>query len=223
MRRPVHRDRVDAGFSLIELLVGMTLLSVLAGTLLSMVLSLQKSTTDVTRNADLLHETQLAMERLVRELRQAGTIDAVELPTTPTAPTAITFFADFDNDGLRDLDASDPEVLSYRFVPSTRRLTLTIDDAAGTAITTPILATNVSGFGLELRSSLWQYDRSVPRDGVVTWAELDATPGVGNQNGVPDGPELTRIDSVVVTVSVADGARNQSYRTQVDFRNRNLS
>ncbi|MBA3742091.1 type II secretion system protein J [Sporichthya sp.] len=223
MRRPTRRGPADAGFSLIELLVGMTLLSVLAGTLLSMVLSLQKSTTDVTRNADLLHETQLAMERLVRELRQAGTIDAVELPTSPTAPTAITFFADFDNDGLRDLDASDPEVLSYRFVPSTRQLTLTIDDAAGNAITTPILATNVSGFGLELHSSLWQYDRSVPRDGVVTWAELDATPGVGNQNGIPDAPELTRIDSVVVTVSVADGARNQSYRTQVDFRNRNLS
>ncbi len=217
------RRPVDAGFTLIELLVGMVLLSVLAGTLLSMALSLQKSTTAATDNADLLHETQLAMERLVRELRQAGTIDEVELATSPTAPTAITFFADFDNDGLRDLDAFDPEVLSYRFVPSTGRLTLTIDDADGNAVTTPILATHVTGFALELHSSLWQYDRSVPRDGVVTWAELDATPGVGNQNGIADAPELSRIDSVVVTVSVADGARNQTYRTQVDFRNRNLS
>lgn len=221
--RGAPRNRTDSGFSLTELLVGMVLLSVLAGTLVSMALSLQRSTTDAARNADLLHETQLAMERLVRELRQAGTIDKVELPASPTAPTAITFFADFDNDGLRDLDASDPEVLSYRFLPSTGQLTLTINDAAGNAITTPILATNVTGFGLELHSSLWQYDRSVPRDGVVTWAELDATPGVGNQNGIADAPELSRVDSVVVSVSVAYGARNQTYRTQVDFRNRNLS
>ena len=221
--RAPRRRAPDAGFTLVELLVGMALLSVLAATLFSLVLSLQKSTTDATRNADLLHETQLAMERLVRELRQAGTIDEVELPASPTDPTAITFFADFDNDGHRDLDASDPEVLTYRFVPGTEQLTLTVDDADGNAITTPILATQVTGFDLDLRSSLWQYDRSLPPDGVVTWAELDATPGVGNQNGIADAPELSRVDSVVVTVSVADGARNQTYRTQVDFRNRNQS
>lgn len=214
-----RRQATDAGFSLIELLVGMTLLSLLGATLLSMALSLQKTTTDATRNADLLHETQLAMERIVRELRQAGKIYEVELPASPTDATAITFFADFDNDGHEDLDAFDPEVLTYRFQPGTGQLTLTVDDADGNAITTPILATNVTDFDLDLRSSLWQYDRSVPPDGVVTWAELDATPGVGNQNGIPDAPELQRVDSVVLTVAVADGLRNQTYRTQVNFRN----
>lgn len=219
----MNRRARDAGFTMIELLVGMVLLSILGTTLMGMALSMQKSTLDSQRNSDLLHETQLAMERLVRELRQAGTIDEVELPTTPTSPSAITFFADFDNDGSRDLDASDPEVLTYRFTPSTGKLTLTVDDADGNAITTPILAGNVTGFGLELRTSLWQYDRSVPPDGIVTWAELDATPGVGDNDGVPDLAELKLIDSVVVTVSVADSGRNQTYRTQVDFRNRNQS
>lgn len=222
MRRPNRSPGVqDAGFTLIELLVGMGLLSILGTTLLSIALDLQKSTVAAGRNADLLHETQLAMERLVRELRQAGTIDSVALPATPTSPSAITFFADFDNDGLRDLDASDPEVLTYRFDPTTRRLTLTVDDAAGNAVTTPILATAVTAFGLELHSSLWQYDRDA--DGLVTWAELDVTPGVGNRNGLPDGAELAHIDSVSVSVSVADGPRSQTYRTQVDFRNRHLS
>jgi prepilin-type N-terminal cleavage/methylation domain-containing protein len=213
----------DAGFTMVELLVGMVLLGILGTTLMAMALSMQKSTMASQKNADLLHETQLAMERLVRELRQAGTIDAVELPATPTSPSAITFFADFDNDGVRDLDASDPEVLTYRFTPTTGKLTLTVNDAAGNAITTPILAGNVTGFGLELRSSLWQYDRTVPPDGIVTWAELDATPGVGDNDGIPDPAELALIDSVVVTVSVADGAHRQTYRTQVDFRNRNQS
>jgi prepilin-type N-terminal cleavage/methylation domain-containing protein len=217
------RKAVDAGFTLVELMVTMVLLGILGTTLATVALNLQSTTTAVRQNSDLLHETRLAMERLVRELRQAGTIDEVELPATPTSPSAITFFADFDNDGVRDLDAADPEVLTYRFDPVGGVLTLTVDDADGNAVTTPILATNVTGFGLELRSSLWQYDRSVPPDGIVTWNELDATPGVGNQNGVPDAPELSRIDSVVVTVSVRDGQRNQTYRTQVGFRNRSQS
>lgn len=218
-----RRPRRDAGFTMIELLVGMVLLGVLGTLLMGTALTMQSSTMQSQKNADLLHETQLAMERMVRELRQAGTIDEVELPATPTSPSAITFFADFDNDGVRDLDASDPEVLTYRFTPTTGKLTLTIDDADGNAITTPILASNVTGFGLELRSSLWQYDRSVPPDGIVTWNELDAAPGVGDNDGIPDPAELALIDSVVVTVSVANGARNQTYRTQVDFRNRNQS
>ncbi len=216
-----RQARQDRGFTMIELLVGMVLLSMLGSVLLGMVLSMQRSTVASERNSDLLHETQLAMERLVRELRQAGTIDRVDLPATPTSASSITFFADFDNDGLRDLDASDPEVLTYRFTPSTGKLTLTIDDASGTAITTPILASDVTGFGLELHSSLWQHDGNA--DGVVTWAELDAKTGVGDKDGIPDAAELALIDSVVVTVSVADGARNQTYRTQVDFRNRNVS
>jgi type II secretory pathway pseudopilin PulG len=208
---------------MVELMVGMALLSILGTVLMGMVLNMQKSTVDSGKNADLLHETQLAMERLVRELRQAGTIDEVQLPATPGAASEITFFADFDNDGNRDIDASDPEVLTYRFNPATRQLTLTIDDAPGHAVTTPILAGNVTAFGLDLRTSLYQYDRNVPRDGIVTWAELDATPGVGDNDGVPDLAELKLIDSVVVTVSVASGGRQQTYRTQVDFRNRNQS
>jgi hypothetical protein len=190
--------------------------------LLGSALGAKKVTDDAQSNSELTADVRRAMERLVRELRQAGTIDKVDLPSTPTAPTAITFWADFDNDGHRDIDAADPEVLTYRYLPGSGEITLTVDDADGQAITTPILAQNVTSFTISLRSSQWQYDRNA--DGIVDWSELDAAAApVGNQNGKPDAAELPRIDSVVLSVNVFRDGRQQSYRTQVDFRNRHVT
>jgi hypothetical protein len=56
----------------------------------------------------------------------------------------------------------------------------------------------------------------------VTWQDLDVkgvSSGVGNGNGVLDGPELRNIDSIVVYLTVLQGQRRQVYRTQVDLRN----
>jgi type II secretory pathway pseudopilin PulG len=204
---------------MIELLVVMVLTGVLGSLLLGSTLGARQVTDDARVSSELTADVRRAMERLARELRQAVAIDRVDLPATPADGTAITFWADFDNDAARDVDASDPEVLTYRYVPAAGRLTLTVDDADGTAVTTPILAENVTAFGLSLRSSQWQYDRNA--DGVVDWKELDVSP-IGNGDGRPDGAELSRIDSVVLDVVVRRDGRNQSYRTQVDLRNRHL-
>jgi type II secretory pathway pseudopilin PulG len=207
---------------MIELLVGMMLTVVLGGLLLGSVLGARSVADDARMNNELTADVRRAMERIVRELRQAGTIDRVDLPTTTSGPTAVTFWADFDGDGARDLDAADPEVLTYRFDPAAGLLTLTVDDADGNAVTTPILADNVASFTMDLRSSQWQYDRDA--DGIVSWPELDAAAApVGNRNGLPDGPELTRMDSVVLAVAVRRDGRRQEYRTQVDFRNRHVA
>lgn len=212
----------DDGFSMIELLVGMVLTSIIGALLLGSALGAQKVADNARLNSDLSTDVRRAMERLVRELRQAGTIDRIDLPTTPTGPTAITFWADFDNDRARDHDASDPEVLTYRYLPASGQITLSVDNADGTSVTTPILAENVHSFTLSLRSSQWQYDRN--GDGIVDWSELDlAAAPVGNQNGVPDGAELSRIDSLVLSLHVGSAGRSQSYQTQVDFRNRHQS
>lgn len=215
MRRQVR----DAGFTMIELLVGMVLTVVLGSLVMGAALSARQVTDDARLNSELTADVRRAMERLVRELRQAGTIDQIDLPANPTSATAITFWADFDNDGTRDVDAADPEVLTYRYTPASGQITLTVNDANGNAVTTPILAQNVTNFTLSLRSSQWQYDRNA--DGIVDWSELDlAASPVGNNNGRPDGAELSRIDSVVLAVSVYRDGRRQDYRTQVDFRNR---
>ena len=214
--------RSDAGFTMIELLVGMVLTSVIGALLLGSALGARKVTDDARLNSELTADVRRAMERLVRELRQASTIDQVDLPATSDGTTAITFRADFNNDGDDDdTSADDPEILTYRHVPASGQITLTAQGASG-MVTTPVLAENVTAFSISLRSSQWQHDSNA--DGIVDWSELDlAAAPVGNQNGKPDGAELARITSVVLTVSVDRGGRNQDYRTQVDLRNRHVA
>lgn len=210
-------DPRDAGITLVEVLVGMGLFAVVGSLLLGMGLSTSKVSEDTRTLANVGEESRLAMERMTRELRQASTITAVQLP--PSSTTALTFFTDFNGNGVQDLNAADPEVLTYRWNPATSRLTLTANDASGTAITRPVLATNVSSFTLGLRSSKWQYDANA--DGATTWQELDAAAApIGNHNSIPDGDELTNIDMVELSMTVLDGARAQTYTTKVDLRNR---
>jgi prepilin-type N-terminal cleavage/methylation domain-containing protein len=206
----------DAGVTLIEVLVAMALFGVVGTLLLGFAVSTSR-VTDQTRSMTMVsEETRLAMERLTRELRQASQVLHVDLPSASGGATALTFWTDFNGNGMQDLDAADPEVLTYRWTPTTHRLTLTANDASGTATTLPVLAAAVSDFGLDLRSSAWQHDAD--GDGVTTWREVDAA--VGNRNGVADSTELRQLDLVAVSITATDGTHEQSYRTQVDLRNR---
>jgi prepilin-type N-terminal cleavage/methylation domain-containing protein len=221
------RDARDQGFSLVEVLVAMTLFSLLGTLLLGLALSTSKVTGDIRTISNINEESRLAMERVGRELRQTNAITAVHLPAygNTTDSTALTFWTDFDGDGAKDLNAADPEVLTYRWDPVTSRLTLTANDAGGTAVTRPVLAATVSRFTLGLRSSKWQYDGSIagqPPDGMTTWQELDkaGTP-VGNGNGILDDPELVNIDLAEVSMIVQEGTHAQTYSTLVHLRNRN--
>jgi len=214
----------DTGGTLIEVIVAIALFGLLGSALLSVALSTKKVTESTRQMTTVNEESRLAMERLTRELRQANAVRDVHLPASPTDSTALTFWTDFNGNGAEDLNAADPEVLTYRWDPTTGQLTLTANDASGAAVTRPVLAANVTAFTLTLRSSLWQYDRSNPRDGVTDWTELDASGApVGDQNGTLDAPELDYLDAVGISMTVLDGPYAQTYQVQVELRNRNLS
>lgn len=209
----------DAGVTLIEVLVAMALFAVVGSVLLGFAVSTSR-VTDQTRSMTLVsEETRLAMERFTRELRQASEVLHVAMPSSAGGGTALTFWTDFNGNGLQDLGAADPEVLTYRWTPAGRQLTLTANDASGTATTLPVLAAAVSDFGIDLRSSAWQHDAD--GDGVTTWREIDVL--AGNNNGVADSvTELRLLDLVVVWITATDDTHEQSYRTQVDLRNRTV-
>jgi prepilin-type N-terminal cleavage/methylation domain-containing protein len=205
----------DKGFSLVEVLVAMGLFGVLASLLLGLAVSTGRVTDDVRALTNINEESRLAVERLSRELRQATEVTAVSQPTG--GRVALTFWTDFNGNGARDLNAADPEILTYAWDPKTDQLSLTVNDPTGAAITRPLLAANVSSFTLDLRSSSWELDAD--GDGQTTWKEIDTAPG-GNRNGVPDGPELLKLDLIGVTMTVLDGRRAQTYTSRVDLRNR---
>ena len=220
MRRdpPGEGEPRDAGMTLIEVLVAMGLFALLGTLLLGLALSTSRVTDEVRTLTNVNEESRMAMERLTRELRQATVVTNVHLPTGPTDTTALTFWTDFDGNTIQDLNAADPEVLTYRWNPVTSRLTLTANDPDGTAVTRPVLAATVSNFELRLRSSQWQHDAD--GDGETTWQELDVAAAGGNANSLPDGPELQNLDLVGIEMTVLDGARAQTYSTRVDLRNR---
>lgn len=212
-------SRKDDGVTLIEVIVAIGLFGILGTILLGFALSTSRVTDQTRSMTRVSEETRLAMERLTRELRQASEILHVELPANTGGATALTFWTDFNGNGAQDLDAADPEVLTYRWNPVSRRLTLTANDLSGTATTRPVIAASVSDFVLDLRSSAWQHDAN--SDGLTTWREVDLA--IGNNNTVADSTELRLLDLVSVSITATDGKHEQSYHTQVDLRNRIVS
>lgn len=208
---------VDAGFTLAELMVAITIFMTLLVLVLSGTITVSRALRDSRQFTSINEQARVAVERLTRELRQAREIIAVTIPSTPAGEVALRFGVDFNGNQNIDTVAADPEVLTYRYHPDTDRLTLTANDAAGDSVTQPILSDDVTAFELDYRSSRYEYDRN--HDGVTRWDEIDATAGVGNQNGVLDAPELARIDLVSITLTMLEGTHRQTYQTEVGLRN----
>lgn len=232
----VRGDGDTRGFTLIEFLIAMGLFLGLSAVLFTTVVSGATQARNGRQYNDLNEEARLMLNRMSRELREAQAIDAVTNPGAAVSSTgaalypsyytananadaSVTFEVDFNGDGTIDPNAADPEQLTYKYDRANRRVLLL---AAGEEL--PVLAGNVESFAYRFTSRLYQADGSVDgtKDGTVNWEELDADTltAKGNQNHVLDGQELARIDSVTIEIVVLKGARQQTYRTQVDMRNR---
>ena len=217
------RRRDDAGFSLVEVLVAISLFAFLTTAMMTVLISTSRAVRDGRQVSSLNEESRLALERMSREIRQARAIRAVTLPTVPNGPTSLTLWVDFNGNDVQDDVALDPEILTYSYVPAQRRVTLTANDENGIAIVRPILAENVTALDFGFKSSLYQYDANA--DGQTDWTELDAsnTGGVGNRNGVLDPIELDKIDSITISLSLLEEQHKQTYQTQVGLRNKTQS
>lgn len=239
----------SSGFTLVELLVAMVLALVLMGVTMTTVVNSQDLVVTTKQLQDINEEARQAINRMARDVRQARSVVTAVNPDgstyNPAALTAMRFVSDFDGDGCTGgvppspavtpaptclpYTAGNPEDISYCFQPGVRQVFLIDNQAAGvtpvSASSTacaggqPLLAGNVMGFKVQYRSNQYRYDL-VPTDGVTTWSEVDAAlPPAGNGNGVLD-QELVEIDAVVIEMTVESGGRRQSYRTQIDLRNR---
>ena len=239
LRRMSSASDGDRGFSLVELLVSMTIFSLLGGLLLGVVITTGRATDTNTIQNDLNEEARNVINRLSRELREAQRIDAVANPVgpgfSPDNNSSITLHVDFDGDGTIEATAADPEVLTYTYRRVERRLVL----SAGGA-TVPVLAGNVESFALTYLSRVGDADRlaldglsnaaggacgALPpaplKDGELTWSELDADPSkkFGDCSGALTAAELPYVNAVGIDMSMLKQPRQQHYRTRVDLRN----
>jgi hypothetical protein len=211
-------NRKDAGVSLVEVLVGMGLFGVLTTILLGVSLSTSRVTEHTRLVSEVNAESQLVMERLTRELRQASAVTALHNSTDPTDPTRLQFRVDFDGEpGATEPANLAAATVQYSWDPATGALTITEGAETGT------LAEGVTSFTVTAGSTLWQYDANF--DGDTTWQELN---NAGAPVGDADAPpvldfELPYVDRVEITMAVErdiDGDPfEQTYVTKVDMRN----
>ncbi len=231
---PCSRARAesDRGFTLVELMVSMTIFLILSGITFTSLVTAARTTRSNREYVDLNEEARLLLNRMSRELREAERILAVSNPGgstfNPDADSSVRFQVDFNGNGVFEPSAADPEVLTYRYDFAGQRLVL----QAGGA-TVPVLAANVADFKVSFTSRRFSYNGTTnaaggvcgtttgPKDTVVTWEEIDGHPS--QADGDCDGQldvELPLIDSVTIDLRVLYGARQQTYRTTVDLRNR---
>lgn len=230
----------DSGFTLVEFLVAMVIVIVLLAVSMSSIVASNAAVSTSRSVQGLNEEARQAINRIARDVRQANVVVTAVNPDggafSTTSIVAIRFTSDFDGDGCINgvgtgpclaYSASNPEDVTYCFAPTTAQLY--VIDSRGTpvtpAITTcaggqPLLAGNVAKFQISYRSNVYRDDLN-PSDGVTTWRELDESgPPDGNNNGLLDAVELLNVDSVVLDLTMSAGGHKQTYRTQVDLRNR---
>lgn len=224
------------GFTLVELLVASFIFLLLGAMVFTTVISGARTTQNSREYNDLNEEARLLMNRMSRELREASAITAVSNPghavsssgaalysayysADTDGDTSVTFNVDFNGNDTIEPAAADPETLTYKYDSANRRVLLL---AAGQTL--PVLAAEVEAFTMRFTSRVHESDGAVDgtTDGIVNWEELDAdnTYAGGNDNHVLDGMELSKIDSITIELTVLKGSREQTYRTQVDLRNR---
>jgi type II secretory pathway pseudopilin PulG len=228
------RDRTtegiaEDGFTIIEILVAASLFMVLNLFTVAAVIGNSRVTDSARDATDINQEARVLLNRMSRELREARAITAATNPGVadhatpyathdPDADTSLTAEVDFNGLNGIEPNAADPEVISYVYDRANERVLL---QAGGQTL--PVLAANVTMFNVTFSSRKHEYDGTVDgtKDNVVSWEELDADPtGVRGNNNLALDAELQYIDSVTIEVTLFQGERRQTYRTQVDLRNR---
>lgn len=215
-----ERGTRESGFTIIEMLVAMFVLSVVSVAMYQVLFSVTRGSEQSKNIVRTSEEARLGFNRLVRDTREGRELK------TPTV-TSYTVEIDFDGNGTIEPTPADP-------MGSYERITFTFNEAAdgqGTISATAAGSTEVLMTAVDCirkaddtcnpvftyRSSRLEYDANA--DGVTSTAELDVAAGVGNNNGVLDGNELGLLDVVAFAVSVNQGGATESFYAEAQLRN----
>jgi prepilin-type N-terminal cleavage/methylation domain-containing protein len=221
----------EEGFSLVEVLVAIFLLSILSVGFYQVMFSAVRGSTDAADIAEVADEARLGFNRMIRDTRETTKL-------VSAGDTAYRIWTDFDGDNV--VDQADYEYLQYAYDSTANAITITALTApaagnpnlitgtetaiAGTSAET--LAGHVQLVGtrpvFSYASNFLQYDTN-PVDGEATAAELDDAVGTGNNNNTLDGVELDYVSDVNYAFRVSVGGDARTFYGQAQIRNRRYS
>ena len=190
-----QQTKLSAGFTLVEVLVCLALLSILFGTVYRSYATVNRSYTKENVKAGVQQKTRIGIELMARDIRLAGLDPLNEANagfiSSGTNTTSIRFTADLNYDG----DVTDPyEDIAYNL--NGERLEQTSDLGAGISVDT--LLDNVSA---------------------LTFTYLDVSDAV-----LAEPIPVDQITSVLISLTVQrpsgrDGPISRTYTTRVRCRN----
>ena len=243
--------RDESGFTLVEAMVAIFLLSVLSVGFYQVMFAAVRGSSDTADIAEVAEEARLGFNRMIRDTRETTKL-------VTAGPTLYRIWVDFDGDGCVDAGTafvagsggtcaaggtSDYEYLAYAYTdpditltalngPSTG-LPANLDPAAGTVTgtRTETLASSVDRVTgkdvFSFVSNFLQFDTTDhtgtgPRDGEVSVAEIEAaTPGAND--GALQGVELDYVSDVNYAFRVVVGGDSRTFYGQAQIRNRRYS
>ena len=207
-------DRSQSGYTIVEVLVAISLFSVLSVGFYQVLFSQARGADSIRSGAAIGDEARLGFARMVRDTREADAL-------TAATPTSFTIRVNFNGDAYyqNPNPLGDDEVITYAF-----------DSAAGTiTLNGQVLMRGVGMVGtppqdvFQFASNYLDYDWD--GNGTTTWSELDSAgshgiTGVGDGDGVFDGPEFPYVTSVSFNLKLSDGGRSTNLLATSQMRNR---
>lgn len=235
-------ERVEGGFTIVEVLVALTIFSFIAAAFMSVMFAVARGTDATAAHVRVSEEARLGLNRMIRDTREAGWISLTDPSATATSHDSFTVKIDFNGDGAYTNPPSGTaqgnyEVLTYAYDDATDRITVTV---AGVGTETLIRGvdcvreldtdpceSDVFSFTSNRLEYDWGDELGGPPDGVTSLKELNDTAcpphsltTLDNCNGTLADLELANITSVNFALSLRTGDQKTRYYAEAQLRNR---
>ena len=236
----------DDGFTLVEVLVAISLFSILSVGFYQVMSSGVRGSDTANNVARISQEARIGFNRMIRDTREAGghcfSGATPECGLVTASPTSYSIEVDFNNNQV--VDYALDEYLRYSFETGAETISITSLNADGSVRTGPdVLVSGVSQINattpiFDYSSNHLEWDwknwATTPptngADGITSWQEIDAPPpGV---NGVGDGDttldalgdnnprEIFFLSEISYSFVIEAGDRTTPFRGQAALRNR---
>lgn len=206
-------DRREHGFTLIEILVAISLLSVVLVGFYSVMLSVVRGSQTAESVVRISEEARAGFNRIIRDTREAEAI-------TIARPNELGIQTDFNDDGLIQSPnlSGDYENLIFRRQGGRITIRTSTNGPPSTLIqgVEPLAgATGVFSYS----SNLLEFDAN--DDGIATCIELSQSgaTGVGDGDATCDESEHAFISSIDFAFQVVDGEQSSVFHAQAQLRN----
>jgi len=229
------RAHNESGFTLVELMVAILLLSVLSVGFYQVMFSSVRGSNDAADIAEVAEEARLGFNRMIRDTREATKLVSVD-------DDSYRMWTDFNRD--ERVQDDEYEYLEYSYDATEERIVLTAlegppggdpaliagDEGPLAGVPPETLAANVLQIQntngtprpvFSYASNFLQFDTN-PADGEVSASELDDS-GVGANDGQLTGVELQYVSDVNYAFQVSVGGDRRTFFGQAQIRNRRYS